>query len=50
MLSGNKDDYNTKPSRGMWNFMRDRILFGKIDMENSFFCGDGAGYLSKSKE
>jgi hypothetical protein len=31
------------PQSGMWDYLQETILLGKVNKETSFFCGHGAG-------
>lgn len=43
-LAATQSDKFRKPAVGMWELLKDRIFKGsKIDMGESFYCGDAAG-------
>lgn len=44
-MAATASDQFRKPSTGMWDFLISNILVDeiKVDMKNSFYCGDAAG-------
>lgn len=43
-MAATQSDKFRKPAVGMWELLKDRIFKGsKIDMGESFYCGDAAG-------
>jgi bifunctional polynucleotide phosphatase/kinase len=43
-LAATQSDNYRKPALGMWEHLRDKIFEEfKIDMKESFYCGDAAG-------